>query len=262
MGEASPSPATVVPSDATYHQLWIAMTHLLVLGAPRSGTTLLAAMIGCHDQVGMLSEDFGTAVRHIVGKPVVGNKLCVPNHIEMRQTRPEWVRLVGTRGFHKLHQYGYFRYRPEALLCIEDYLSWENVKLIAIIRDGNAVVSSIMKRGEQPYEVAAYRWRRSIEVISELRNEHPETLLVLSFEHLVKQPAIAMHRVAEHLGLPFQSQMLEGYRYTRAYPNENIDPTRVESSRASRLVTDLSQTEPEAYAQYEALRASCMPTKA
>jgi hypothetical protein len=35
------------------------LSHLLILGAPRSGTTLLATMVSQHTEIGILNEDRG-----------------------------------------------------------------------------------------------------------------------------------------------------------------------------------------------------------
>lgn len=227
--------------------------YLLILGAPRSGTTLLAAMIGCHRDVALLNEDLGMAAKRIVAKRVVGNKLCIPNQIEMSRKRSRWVGALGGRWFHKLHQYGYFRYRPEALVSIQDYLARGHLKMVGIVRDGNAVISSIMRRGDQPYDVAAYRWCRSIEILSELR-ERQGDLLLLSYERLVEEPETAMRAVAEHVGIAFDVRMLEGFKYTKAYPNEaGIDANRARKYKEKGIDFDLANRYPEVYAKYAAL---------
>jgi len=58
-------------------------THLLIIGAPRSGTTLLAAMIGAHSKVAMLIEDRFFSIKKLTGKEVLANKLCIPHQLEI-----------------------------------------------------------------------------------------------------------------------------------------------------------------------------------
>lgn len=229
--------------------------YLLVLGSPRAGTSLLAAMIGRHPDIAMLHEDLGRSIRHIVGKPVVGNKLCIPNHIEMRQKRPHWVRVLDPRMYRALYQRGYFAYRPEASLSLEDYLRWQPIKLIATVREGSAVIDSIMRRGHQSWDVAAYRWRRGIEILNELQRSQADNLLLLSFRHLVREPEPAMRAVAEHLGLAFDPVMLEGYAYTPNYSYEKIDASTAKRRGDPNQEEDLRRRFPEVYASYERLTA-------
>lgn len=220
-------------------------------------------MIGRHDDVAMLNEHFGHAIRELLSKPVVGNKLCIPNHIEMVEKRPRWLQFFGGKFlFDRLYHHGYFRYRPEALLSIEDYLRMKPLKIVGIIRDGNAVVSSIARRGKQPLEVATYRWRRSIEILSELQARHDEKLLLLSFERLVSEPEEAMQAVAAHLGIPYQPKMLEGYAHTPNYSNKRIDASKAAETKKAELDFDIEQSQPDVYQKYSRLLSHCAALQA
>lgn len=217
-------------------------------------------MIGRHDDVAMLNEHFGHAIRELLSKPVVGNKLCIPNHIEMVEKRPRWLQLFGGKFlFDRLYHHGYFRYRPEALLSIEDYLRMKPLKIVGIVRDGSAVVSSIVRRGKQPREVAAYRWRRSIEILSELQARHDEKLLLLSFERLVSEPEETMQAITAHLGLPYQTKMLEGYAHTPNYSNQRIDASKATEPKEDELDVDIKQSQPDAFEKYSRLLTHCVP---
>lgn len=230
-------------------------TTLLVLGAPRSGTTLLTAMIGCHSDVAMLNEEFGAGINSVLSKPVVGNKLCIPNQIELTKRKPKWARLFGPSVHRHLYRAGFFRYRPESALSIEDYIErYAPLKVIGILRDGNAVLSSIMRRGEQPLAVAAHRWRRAVEILDTLAHRPDCDLLLLTFEALVGDPEGTMRRVAAHLGLPYEPKMLDGYAHTPLYSNSSIDPERATKPRSQPLDFDVAAEYPEAMATYERLR--------
>lgn len=232
--------------------------YVLILGAPRSGTTLLAAMIGCHDEVAMLNEELGFAAKNVIGKRIVGNKLCIPNQVELGKKRARWIQFAGKRGFHALHRYGYFRFRPEAEVSIDDYMLWGNTRIIGILRDGNAVFSSIQKRGRQPLRVASYRWCRSIEILDELKNLYDGRFLLLSFERLVTDPESAMRAVAAHLDLTYQSRMLAGYRHTRNYPNESgIDPSRAVKHVNAGIDYRIDSHFPDIHEKYQRLLKAC-----
>jgi hypothetical protein len=229
-------------------------TYLLILGAPRSGTTLLTAMIGRHNDVAMLNEEFGDAIDKIISKPVVGNKLCIPNQIELEQKKPAWARLLGPAVHDRLYRSGYFTQRPEATRSINEYLSTKTpIKVIGILRDGNAVISSIVRRGEQTEETATYRWRRSLDILDSLSQRTDVDLLLLTFEQLVQTPEETMKRVSEFLGVAFQPQMLEGYAFTPIYSNKGIDPDRASRHKTEEVDYALSDRFPETIALYDTL---------
>lgn len=56
------------------------MDSIIITGAPWSGTTLLASMVGGDGRIGILNECFYPAQKKIVRK-IVGNKLTIPNQI-------------------------------------------------------------------------------------------------------------------------------------------------------------------------------------
>jgi len=229
-------------------------TNLLVVGAPRSGTTLLAAMIGRHSEVAMLSEHLGFAVKDVISKPIAGNKLCIPNHIEIHEKRSRWINLLSPQLFHSLHRYRYFQYRPEGQASIMDYLQWGPLKIVGIVRDGNAVISSITERGGQSLDVAIYRWRRSIDILTELSEQLGDDLFLISFDQLVTRSENAMQAVAAFLDIPFESEMLQGYAYTPNYSNQKIDSSKAKK-RGMNL--DLSEEYPDTFSKFTGLLRRC-----
>lgn len=188
-------------------------SHLLILGAPRSGTTLLATMIGRHTEIGILNEDHSWAMRRILGRRIVGNKRCIPNQIEMKKRSLFHLRVFKTIGWAKEYQSSEY--------SIEDYLSLPGIRVVGLIRDGNDVISSVMNRSEKRFRVASYRWRRSVDIIHELKTRYSEIVLVISFEDLVVNPQASMERIAAFLGVEYQERMLEGPRYNPWYGSPN-----------------------------------------
>ena len=199
---------------------------LLIVGAPRSGTTLLNAMIGCHSEVAMLNEDFGHAVFNLVSKPVVGNKLCIPNQIELKE-RGSYVR-------RQLQKKNLRQFSPQADLSISDYLD-RGARIVATVRHPDKVVSSIMSRGKRSSKVATYRWVRAIQIVDELYEKHPDSVLILAYPFLVSEPETTMRRVCDFVGISYESGMLEGYAHTPIYANQKID-----SSKADELTLPVS----------------------
>jgi hypothetical protein len=220
-------------------------SYLLIIGAPRSGTTLLATMISRHTEIAILNEDKGWGMRQLLGKTIVGNKRCVPNQIELKKPSRLHFRFLKTIGLAKEYQSSEF--------SIEDYLTLPNIKLIAIIRAGNDVVSSVMGRSEKNFRGAAYRWCRSVEIIHELKTRFPEIVLVVSFEHLVIHPKPNMERVAAFLNVEYQDRMLEGPQYNPWYPEQGMNRDKVNRSEKENVDFRLPELFPATYRQYQEL---------
>ena len=220
-------------------------SHLLIIGAPRSGTTLLATMISRHTEIAILNEDKGWGMRQLLGKMIVGNKRCVPNQIEIKKPGRMHFRFLKTIGLAKEYQSSKF--------SIEDYLTLPNAKVIGLIRGGNDVISSVMGRSEKKFRVASYRWCRSIEIIHELKTRFPELLLVVSFENLVLSPQPNMERIAAFLNVEYQDRMLEGPRYNPWYPEEGMNHEKVNRSQRENVDFKLSERFPATHRQYQEL---------
>jgi hypothetical protein len=162
----------------------------------------------------MLHEHFESAINEVVAKSVVGNKLFVPSHIELRKRRARWVNLLPPHFFHLLHKYGYFDKRPEAQFSLKDDIDLQNIRVIGIARDGDLAVSSMMRRGNISEQLAIYRWSRSIEILSFLKTKLKRRFHIVLFVDLVNRPEDTMRQIASFLGLPFYKSMLKGYMHT------------------------------------------------
>lgn len=221
--------------------------HLLIIGAPRTGTTLLATMISRHADIGVLNEDDGWAMRRLVGKLVVGNKRCIPNQIEMKVHGLLQLRLFKKMGL--IREYQSSRY------SIEDYLALPQSKVIGIIRNGNDAISSGMSRGKKSFSGAAYRWCRAIEIMHDLATRLSEVVLIVSFEDLVMRPRENMKRVAKFLDVEYQERMLDGPVFNPWYPEAGMNEEKVNRSAKEKIDFDLRGKFPSIYAQYLELEA-------
>ena len=223
--------------------------HLLIIGAPRTGTTLLATMISRHTEIGVLNEDKGWSMRKLLGKTLVGNKRCIPNQIELKKPGKLHIRLWKKIGLAKEYQSSEF--------SIEDYLTLPHIKIIGIIRDGNDAISSGMSRGKKSLEGAAYRWCRAIDIIHELKSRFPDLVLVVSFEDLVLHPRENMVRAANFLNVEYQDRMLEGPAYNPWYPETGMNEEKVNRSKKEKLDFKLSERFPEPERRYRELLVHC-----
>jgi hypothetical protein len=221
------------------------LSHLLILGAARSGTTLLATMLARHTEVGMLNEDRGWAMRKMLGRRVVGNKRCIPNQIELTKKSLLHFRFLKNIGIAKEYQSSEY--------SIEDYLKLPNIRIIGLIRSGNDVISSNMNRNKKSFRVASYRWRRAIEIIYALKKRCPEKVLVVSFENVVTMPKPEMERIAAFLELKYQDRMLEGPYYNPWYAEHGMNTEKVNRTEKEGIDFRLTDRFPSACAKYEEL---------
>ncbi|MFQ5515272.1 MAG: sulfotransferase [Myxococcota bacterium] len=219
----------------------------MVIGVPRSGTTLLASMIGVHPDAAILIEDVTLAFTSIVGKQVTGNKLCVPNQIEMVRRATLLTRILNKVGFS-------LRW-PTARYSIMEHLRLEGSQIIGIIRNPHDVVASIMRRGKQSRAEAIYRWTRGIEILNSLVQQVPDRILIVAYESLVREPERTMRGISSFLDLRFDSVMLEGFRHNPIYPGQSsLDASRASNARMTpdaNVPSDLRQV----FGKYEELVA-------
>lgn len=222
--------------------------HVLLIGAPRSGTTLLASMIARHSEVSMINEDVtGRVLRKLLGRSVTGNKLCVPNQIQLDRKSGFGSRL--------LKNLGLIREAPRSKYSITDYLELPNLKVIAIMRDGNDSISSMVSRGGSGLKKAARRWGEAIETIWKIKCRHETRILIVTFEDLVSSPENTIQKACRFLDLDFQAQMLDGHKHNPYYPEAELKKDRAHRHKMEKIDLGVERLVPAAFQKYQELSA-------
>lgn len=203
----------------------------LVVGSPRSGTTLCAAMIGAHPDIGMHSEDIRHTPETILGVKIWGNKLCIPNQITL-DPRPDdrslWTRLEdGVRAVigrpRRLPQQTESYPPPSsAQYTIRKYIE-SGARIVAMLRDPDHVVDSIRRRGVASVEEGKERWSRAIRAIHQVHEEYEDRVCLIRFADLVTDPEPVMKEVCALLEIDYSPRMPEGYKYTPQYHHDQLD---------------------------------------
>jgi hypothetical protein len=223
--------------------------HVLVIGAPRSGTTLLATMIGSHSDVGMVNEDVNVrALGRVLGRPFTGVKLCVPNQIRLEKK--------SFFGSQMLKKFGLIAESPKSHYSITEFLSFPNLKVIGIIRNGNDAVHSMMVRGRSKLGKAARRWSEAIETIHIVKQRYGERVLVVSFDDLVLEPEATLRTACDFLGLSFEDRMLRGQNLNPYYPQAGLDQEKAHRSDERRPDLNLERMVPLACKLYREMADS------
>ena len=209
----------------------VSEANLLILGSPRSGTSLLAALLGSHSQIGVLFEELWGGAGSILAKRYKGVKLCTPNQIELRY---HWtiIDLVLAR-IPKLRSMPPLFKAATSKYSIEDYLLNTDLKIVAIVRDNESVVSSMLNRTEYTPKQANSEWSRAIEIMHILYEKYPDRMILVKFNSLVKAPEQTAKALSAFLDLDFEMQMLQAYKHTPNYQTKGIEASKATANSAN-----------------------------
>lgn len=201
-----------------------APTHLIVLGASRGGTTLLATALGAHPRIACLDEDLTGAFDLVVGGKIRAVKLCVPNHIELTR---RWNSVFAPGlWFGTTRKSLFMNQWPKSRHTLTDLSQLGDVQPIGIVRDPQAVLGAIRRRENRSLKVAAYRWTRCIEVLDELASVATRPPLIVCFDRLVKAPETTLKALSRALAIEFDPAMLDAPQVNHRYPNAGFDTSR------------------------------------
>ena len=203
-------------------------THLLVLGASRGGTTLLATLLGAHPDIACLEEDLTGAFDRIVGGKIKGLKLCVPNHVELdRRWRPA---LTPGLWFGATRKSLFMNRWPKSRWSIRELMALGDTQCVVVLRDPRAVIGSIARRENRSHAVAAYRWTRAVEVAEALRGIAARPPVIVDFDRLVSAPGTVARGLCARLTLAETANMLAAPALNSRYPEADFDPARAGSA--------------------------------
>lgn len=239
--------------------------HILILGSPRSGTTLLSAMIGCHPDIAILNEDFRCNEFKVFSKRIRGNKLCIPNQIELVHSSSSKITdtmiTFYQRATNKIRKRLQVRTpiprSNKARLSIREYeKATQDLKIIGIIRSPKDVIDSISSRGQQTKKTSEYRWRRAVEVLYELLHDQGENtdLSIIHFDRLVTSPDLIMKNCLEKMNCEFDKSVLQGFLHTPQYKGRNcIDKSKAGKGMIEDLEHPLLKSDTELARKYSFL---------
>ena len=197
---------------------------IILLGAPRSGTTLLATAIGCHEKICMLDEDFHGTVHRIVGGKTRAVKFCVPNVIQMHR---KWRTWWGITRFN-----GYIRKRlhyvlPRSYYSLSDYLRGYDCRIICILREPNKALSALSTRGLINMGKAKRVTHKVYDLYEELLRRGEGNVAFISFDKYLTEPEAQTKEICDFIGEEFSPAMLDGPRRNTRYPGEGFDASKI-----------------------------------
>ena len=197
------------------------MKLFVVIGLQRTGTTLLASMLGRHPEINMLFESVTKDSLKLIGKQWNGNKLLAYRQIRKNKRSSKWGHLINrivNLDFKQENRHHLVRPFPTSVMSIEDYKK-EGAVFITIERDKESSVSSMMKRAGQTKKQAEREWEHGMKIINQLKNEGAYSL---TFVDLVNNSEKYLKEICNFLAIEYLEKMLEGPKYNFVYPNEGI----------------------------------------
>lgn len=201
---------------------------LLIVGAPRSGTTWLQRLLledprCCGGQESHFFATFGRVLRDFDHKASLPRPHGLAGYWSRGDLLREITRLWD-RTVDPLRQR-----HPEARWLVEktpDHALWmdtiaevlPDARFIHMVRDSRAVVASLLRASREPWgrgwapgstRAAAERWRSHVAAAEAFGERTPDRFMRVRYEDLLAAPAPELARVFDFLGLGSDPERLE-----------------------------------------------------
>jgi len=231
---------------------------IFLIGAPRSGTTLLARMLGAHSAVyGRAEPHLITPIAHLGYFGKVDKAPYDQNNVDQAihefvadlpageadyldalraYTDTMYERMLATTPGKRL-----FLDKTPAYALVLPFLTklYPKAHYVVLTRHPLAVfVSYVESFFDGDYQVAVEHnpvLARYVPALARMLREKPVPFVHVKYEELVRDPETHFRRVCEHLGIPFEAQAIAYGESADGPPKGLGDPTGVQ--RHSRPVT-------------------------
>ncbi|MGB8648194.1 MAG: sulfotransferase [Anaerolineae bacterium] len=184
---------------------------IVLAGAARGGTTLLANLVGAHPRITIFHERFTIgkdSYQDTFGSTVGTADLrqafirYLPH--DLKQQNRRWGVKICTYHWQRADYDRFLRAFPRA-------------QFVFVLRDGRDVLLSMLKRSKifRTPEQCATRWLESVEVYDALCQKLGGRMLSFHYETLTANPEAEVRTICEFLGEPFRPEMLDPQTWPR-----------------------------------------------
>lgn len=220
-----------------------------IVGAGRSGTTLLRRMLVASGQVHIPPETYvlSQVIEHYRRNAYLDWPTLVNQCMALFELHPEFHTFQITlrpllpalhalpederRLARILDMFYRFHARQTGVDCerwgdktpintfaLDDiYAVFPKARFIHLLRDGVDVVSSFMDTGLMPrLEDAASHWKASIRAVNRFALKHPKQCLELRYECLISNTVEEIKNICEFLNLDYKETMIESLEHTQS----------------------------------------------
>jgi hypothetical protein len=217
---------------------------IFIVGCPRSGTTLLAALFDRHSQVAVPPEShFFSHFRATLSRAEknLETDAIAQAFVSAKYTRDLGLdaRSLATRvGSESVSLPQFFdaamqefaaargktvwaEKTPEHLFFVKDLLNWyPQARIVCIVRDGR---DATMSMDAIPWTMTSSRghaaiWRESAQYSRRWSREYRDSFHTLRFEDLLADPRGVLTETMNHAGLEFEARQLEAAPATNVVP--------------------------------------------
>jgi hypothetical protein len=271
-------------------------THLvpmpMIVGSPRSGTTLLRFMLDAHPDLAIPPETgFVPTLQSLAGTGDALRKLLYDTLIAFPPDAPGWSdfgiaaedfkialdQVVpfdltgGIRAFYRLYalRFGKTRYGDKTPLNSYHLLDIQRLlpeaHFVHVIRDGRAVAASLRKRWFSPghdITVQAQFWRANVLAARE-HSKHCRKYCEVRYESLLQAPESTLRTLCDFLELDFHPSMLDYHQRVPTRLMEHGPRTWAERSftvsHAERVQQQVLTMQPPVLERIDAWRKELTP---
>ncbi len=231
------------------------MTPFFIVGAGRSGTTLLRRILQAGGEVHIPPETYilddvvrfymrnchmpwPYVVHHILMlfefhpefgvfkvslRPLVLELVKAPKEKRsLAYILDQFYRFHGKESKQVFEKWG-DKTPGNAFFMNEIYTVFPKARYIHMLRDGVDVVHSHIKNGLlQDYKVAAEKWKNAVSCAQDFERKHPELCLLLRYEDFVREPEKSVRSVCEFIGISYKKEMLSSMDHIGTMNDLNV----------------------------------------
>jgi hypothetical protein len=206
--------------------------NVFVAGFPRSGTTLLAAILGRHKEIASLPEchffdDVSVRLKGSILRPAESVDSILNNSrlmdlelvrsckedivVRSKGSLPCLIKEISLAERRRTGKKYVVEKTPENLLHVEEIFNQDNAaRVICLIRDGRSAVYSNVKVewAHDNYSRHSAEWQFYVDEALRLKEQYPDKIMLLRYEDLISYPENTVKELCKFCDVDYSESML------------------------------------------------------